>query len=224
MNYPITDFFKKMVITLSPDGFFVIVAGLILCGFFAAVITAIKVKNNGVSVFFAVVSAAASTVFSAIILLAEASFIAFSFYFAALTAETVVFTLIIRVIENKKGDYEEEKNLVKYIDGEIKKESATALERVKESEFSDQTPEIKKCTPQSSDEHVKETTQIDFTHVKNVIERLSHYDVNPTEKKRIEDLKDVLLYAENRKITLSEKEKINDGLSFLLKIMSKYGV
>jgi hypothetical protein len=66
--------------------------------------------------------------------------------------------------------------------------------------------------------------ETDFTHVKNVIERLSFYPLSPNDKKQIRELKENVFFAETDGVTDPLREKINEGLGNLLKIMSKHGV
>lgn len=64
----------------------------------------------------------------------------------------------------------------------------------------------------------------DFTHVKNVIERLSYFPLTPSDKKQVNELQVTIERAELGEDFPDLKNKVNDGLSSLLKIMSKYGV
>ncbi len=64
----------------------------------------------------------------------------------------------------------------------------------------------------------------DFTHVKNVIERLGYFPLTPSDKKQVNELQITIERAELGEEFPDLKNKINDGLSSLLKIMSKYGV
>ena len=66
---------------------------------------------------------------------------------------------------------------------------------------------------------------LNFSHVKSVLDRLEYFDLSPADKKNIESLKSAMYVAERQGFTDDNtKEKINDGLSGLLKIMSRYGV
>lgn len=69
-----------------------------------------------------------------------------------------------------------------------------------------------------------EKPEIDFSHVKSVLERLSCYELSPEDEKQISALKQALYKAENYGYGKNERIEINDGLSGLLKIMSRYGV
>ena len=74
-----------------------------------------------------------------------------------------------------------------------------------------------------NDERQKEYG-LDFSHVKNVLSRLDYFSLSPADKRQVKDLEVTLAQAERGEFTLSLKEKLNDGLGLLLKIMSKYGV
>ncbi len=66
--------------------------------------------------------------------------------------------------------------------------------------------------------------ELDFSHVKSVISRLSYYDLKDTDKRQVKELENALLCAERGKFDINVKSRINDGLGALLKIMSKYGI
>lgn len=61
-------------------------------------------------------------------------------------------------------------------------------------------------------------------HAASVIEKLSYYDLTPSDLKQVDELELVINQAEREGVTPANKERINDGLSELLKIMSKYAV
>ena len=115
--------------------------------------------------------------------------------------------LLIRVKTGRKKQVE----LARYIDDKIKSANS-----VKEEE-----PIVLKCQPTMQKPSKME---INFTHVRNVIERLNYYALSPFDRKQVNDLNCLLTEAERVGITQELKEKINDGLGVLLKIMSKYGV
>lgn len=66
--------------------------------------------------------------------------------------------------------------------------------------------------------------EVDFLHVKNVIERLKHYPLTLTEKKQTASLLALIDWVEKEGQGASRREEINEKLSELLKIMAKYGV
>lgn len=66
--------------------------------------------------------------------------------------------------------------------------------------------------------------ELDFSHVKNVLDRMEFYPLNQAEKKQVADLGALIYSAERGVVDEKTSEKINDALGALLKIMSKHGV
>lgn len=66
--------------------------------------------------------------------------------------------------------------------------------------------------------------ELDFTHVKNVIERLNYYNLNGAERRLVKDLRYAVSQAESGNVLPETQSEINDGLGAVLKIMAKYGV
>ena len=66
--------------------------------------------------------------------------------------------------------------------------------------------------------------ETDYSHVKNIIEKLSYYNLNGQEKKSVNDLKIQVARVENGDNSPLLKERISEGLGVLLKIMAKYNV
>lgn len=64
--------------------------------------------------------------------------------------------------------------------------------------------------------------QPNYSHVKNVLERLNYYNLTPQEKRQIENLKEDLTLAETG--NYNRQSNVNEGLGVLLKIMAKYKV
>ena len=81
---------------------------------------------------------------------------------------------------------------------------------------------IIKAEPQKT--ATNEKKEIDFSHVKRVLNKLEYYPLKEQDKKQAEQLENAIFTAEQNGITPDLKEKINDGLGALLKIMSKYAV
>lgn len=68
----------------------------------------------------------------------------------------------------------------------------------------------------------RRNSALDVSHVKNVIERLSYFPLSVSERKQINELSSLILIAERNGDSVA-KEKLNEKLSLLLKIMAKYG-
>jgi hypothetical protein len=65
---------------------------------------------------------------------------------------------------------------------------------------------------------------LDFSHVKNVMKRLDYFSLSPTDKRQVKELEITLKEVESGEDLPSLKERLNDGLGMLLRIMAKYGV
>ena len=79
--------------------------------------------------------------------------------------------------------------------------------------------EIIKPAPEQNEKQ----PEIDFSHVLGVIKRLEYYNLSQTDKRQVGELEKALLTAKQTGDYKNDKQKINDGLGMLLKIMSKYG-
>ncbi len=135
------------------------------------------------------------------------------FYVLFLIGEAILFSVPIFAVPVKRKDisYKEDKELIDFIDSEIQK----PFDDAKGKDFSD-FQEIGKKEGKD--------VELDFSHVKSVIERLGYYDLNREDKNEVRELSEYLFRAEKDGVSEELKPKINDGLSSLLKIMSKYGV
>lgn len=65
---------------------------------------------------------------------------------------------------------------------------------------------------------------LDFSHVKNVLQRLETAQLSYADRKQVRDLELLLYEAEHGEYDDSIKGRINEGLGNLLKIMAKHGV
>ena len=64
--------------------------------------------------------------------------------------------------------------------------------------------------------------ETDFSHVKNVMERLNYVDLTDEERVETENLKALVMEAEKGDMDDALKRKLNEGLAFVIKIMAKY--
>lgn len=111
---------------------------------------------------------------------------------------------------------DEQKEFVEFIDKEIKKEpEKPTLKPILDKIIVNQTPIREKSA---------EKSEIDFSHVGGILERLDYFPLSVSDKKQVTTLRANLMDAQNGKNDFETKRRINDGLSDLLKIMSKYGV
>lgn len=128
-----------------------------------------------------------------------------------LTLITFSFSFAFPVRKTVKTD--EPVKFVRYLDQKIKEEKELAQkERPLTEKLSLEKRESK--TPKA---------ELDFSHVRNVIARLNYFGLSTQDKKTVKDLEMSVLEAERGDDSTALKQKINDGLGALLKIMSKYG-
>ena len=66
--------------------------------------------------------------------------------------------------------------------------------------------------------------ELNFSHVKKIIERLDFFSLSPTDRRQVHELEVYLAEAQRQGLSEQLKYKINDGLGGLLKILSKYEV
>jgi hypothetical protein len=110
-------------------------------------------------------------------------------------------------------------SLARKIDEKVKVDAIEKSSLENQVDFSNEP--VKITTKPVTEESLPE---IDFSHVKNVIERLAYFPLTPFEKRQVKDLEVTVKRVEMGEDGLDLKNKINDGLGALLKIMSKHGV
>ena len=134
------------------------------------------------------------------------------------------------IVKDKKLKVEKShKKFIEFLDEKIKAESLDEKSEEQKVEIlpkevekkSNATIILEKIKPQ---EEKKTENTISFSHVKNVLEKVRCYNLSTADLKQVNDLKANVYMAENGGIDNNLKEKINDGLGALLKIMAKYGV
>ena len=147
----------------------------------------------------------------------------------------------ILVVRERKTLSNEHKNFIKMIDGEILKQEKSDSLKVdfserekdldlnffsseKQDDINSEKLKTYKCKQESLDKKEENKSELDFTHVKNVMEKMEYYKLSPTDKKQIKDLESAVYCAENGVFNQEIKNRINDGLGALLKIMAKHGV
>lgn len=134
------------------------------------------------------------------------------------------FTITLCLPVRKKRLKKEEKELASYLDKQLRFQNlSSTLRETEENEY-----KIIKERPIETVEvqpfHKKSLeVPIDYSHVKNVIERLNYFPLSVNDKRQVRDLEGFLVEAESGELSPILKSKINDGLGALLKIMSKYG-
>ncbi len=142
-------------------------------------------------------------------------------YFIVILIFSFIALLFCPLLLIKKDNYKEQKSLIKSIDenilGNLKEDNAQ-LKNDLSQETRQEILSVK--APKEKDESL----EVDFSHVKNIISRLDYFSLSGADKKAVSNLENTIILAEQKGATKELKEKVNDGLSALLKIMSKYGV
>ena len=167
----------------------------------------------------------------------------------ALLGFSMLFSAIVFSVRVKDTTNKEQREFVKFIDGCLrgrKGKDATQesvecdcvntplkLNAIPTKNFFDDEIEqdyafddlnFNSCTNGSQNQKKTNAKEVDFSHVKSVMDRLSSVALLPSDKKQIKELESVVRTAEATGVDGALKSKINDGLSALLKIMAKYGV
>jgi hypothetical protein len=120
-----------------------------------------------------------------------------------------------------KEKTKEPKELIKQIDREILGEEKAVFQNTNQVK----PRNIEKSLVVNKVEQPKDKSpELDYSHVKNILERLDYYSLNGSDKKTVNELENSLALAEKGDSSTENKTRINDGLGALLKIMSKYGV
>jgi hypothetical protein len=148
----------------------------------------------------------------------------------------VLYLIPVFFISGRSGTIkEEERQLISFIDGQIAKmgqeerANDNSVNRTINNNASMPIGQVQVLKAKQDDfapiSNVVNGVQVpDFTHVKSVMDRLEYFPLTPADKRQVKDLEVTINMAERGEPNPDLKNKINDGLGALLKIMSKYGV
>ena len=139
---------------------------------------------------------------------------------------TILFCIRVKSVDkrNKKKQKDSAKNFARMLDQSVSQNTPQDLSLDEEDL---EHINVEKNLNDGRKEKIidrRKVSEIDFSHVKNVMEKMNYYPLTPSEKKIITDLETSISIAENEGADTSLKSRINDGLGALLKIMSKYGI
>ncbi len=159
----------------------------------------------------------------------EVTIYPFIYAFILLSFGVLLFipTFLLSKKSNKIKVIPEQKKFIDFLDKKIELEKSSSSEKSFNmvEETISKPPlgavEILKAVEQKS---AKNKEEINFSHVKNIIQKLDSINLSNADIRQVKDLKTNVYLAENGGIDRELKEKINDGLGALLKIMAKYGV
>lgn len=115
---------------------------------------------------------------------------------------------------------EEQSSFVKFLDAKINADSGA-------EEQTENIETQRELSPErlvvKEEVQTKPQKEIDFSHVKNIISRLNYFGLSAADKRLLGDLEISVAEAEKGDCGRELKQKINEGLGALLKIMAKYG-
>lgn len=213
----IIDVSLKVSLYLGQDGIFILYASLIAVTFLVNLPLSLFVSGYSIKkrVWQPLVCLFFTITCFAICNLAEYG----NFIPLLISALTILSLIPIFTIKTKTFKVtEKQRDLVKFIDKEIK------LATDSQNSAPYQKALIREVDNKEKSRSSVTDFQLDFQHVKSVISRLDYFGLKECDKKQVKELENALHIAENGEFTHEVKSRINDGLSALLKIMSKYGV
>ena len=237
-------FLKRIFLIVRAETFLIIVASLVFAFWLTALFLA--VFKTGYSVkkrcaYFFVLIFACGALKTRAEIMSEADVSAFVFGVGAL-----MFLPLFFIAVKEKSDIDK-REFIRYIDKEIyksgDKRDVESIGRRGEAETFLKPPNDlleKTDTPDyferlngvsenenSSDEEkknaVKVKSDLDFTHVKNVIKRLDAVGLSLADRRQVKQLEFYIAQAEDGYPIKDLKPKINESLGILLKIMARHG-
>ena len=132
--------------------------------------------------------------------------------FSILSALVCVLAIPIKCVRGKSKKIDGSKEFIKFIDKKIAEQDQKSIANKLEIE----SP-IEKSQGETVD-------GLNLSHVKNILKRLDYFDLTQADRRQVRELETAVFQAEMHFDDLEIKEKLNDGLGALLKIMAKYGV
>lgn len=209
-------FIRSVNSVLGAGGIFLIACALIIFAFFLAIWVQKEFKKRLFSFLICAFSVlTAEYGFEKIS--GELGFLPFAVSLSAL----LTFVLILTA-KNSKKSTKEQRELARFLDGAVLN-SNNILPPVLPPQETRKTLSQMVCTPQSEKLESK-PCDLDFSHVKSVLKRMQYYPLTPADKRQVSDLDSAIIGAESIGLNDDAKNRINDGLGALLKIMSKYGI
>ncbi len=140
-------------------------------------------------------------------------------FYLSLFVTSALWLVAIVIPAKKLRVKDEERNLAKFIDEQVKAQiELPPVICQKQSDIKDGASENLVDVEEVS------RFELDFQHVKNVMQKLEYYPLSSADKKTVKELEDNIYKAQTIGFSEQIKAQINDGLGALLKIMSKYGV
>ena len=227
MTQVILDFIKKIPDTLSVQKAFVLFLVVVVSGFVLNLFLTIFVndyvrKNRLWFVFLGV----ATILFQTALCVYEKGMGIYPILLAG-----VCFLLFIPVFSpsgRRRKLKKEEMELARFLEQKIADANALPSQQKQtiqsQEDTESETPFLVDRLQTKPPIQLQKESPPDFTHVKNVLERLNYFPLTPNEKKQAKDLEITVKRIESGENTAELKNRVNDGLGALLKIMAKHGV
>ena len=146
-------------------------------------------------------------------------FSALLLFFGAVLFLPVYFIREKPIVTHKNSDARE---YVRRLEDRIKRATDFENSPFTNAEKQTEIPEVLKAEPQKPT--ATAINKPDFSHVKNVLQRLEPATLSYADRRQIHELELSLYEAENGDYSEETRRKINEGLGNLLKIMARHGV
>lgn len=221
-------FIGTVLCALSFNWFFALCAGAVFTGFIVCLFISIFKSGYGLkkrSWFFIFLVAFCALLKSRINITGERDFSPILLFSGLCLSVPLFFIRVKTKKQNLHTEQEENaarREFVRFLDEQIKSGAPPQTSDFTENKETSNTfrPEILKAEEQK--EQIFE--DLDFSHVKNVLQRLSPAMLSYADRRQIHELELALYEAENGGCSGEIKSKINEGLGNLLKIMARHGV
>lgn len=214
----------KFLSAVSAETLFWVSACLVAVGFTACFFLSVYKAYYGLKkrAWFSIVAAACCAALKArAYLIGGRDFSPLLFFLCAVLALPLYF---IRVkTPNDRAEDEKRRNFVRFLDESVSRERARVdFSSAQKKERDNFSAPVEKIVAEPEKNAAAE--ELDFSHVKSVLNRLEPADLSYADRRQIHELEIALYAAEGGDRSKETKVRINEGLGNLLKIMAKHGV
>lgn len=208
----------KFLSAVSAETLFLISVCVLAVGFTACLFMSVFKTDYGLKkrAWFLLIAAACCSVLKArSFIVGGKDFSPLLFFLCAVLALPLYFIRVKPRLDSSQD--EKRRNFVRQLDERIRGAGAEIKPRV--------FPERKETEQLvAKPEQNAAADELDFSHVKSVLQRLEPAELTYADRRQIHELELALYAAERGDGSKENKIKINEGLGNLLKIMAKHGV
>ena len=223
MDSEIFALLKSFSSSVGVDGAFCIGAALVLSAVVLNVVLCASIRGYGAlkRLWVIIFAVGINVIHLALTLLSGEGIVVFLLLlgFSAL----VLCTVFAFPVKGKKIT-KEHRDFIKKIDGAINDVEKIVEQPVIEKTNKPQPMESEDVVLSKPCDSQEKKHDLNYAHVKNILQRLEYYQLSPVDKKQVGQLETCMRIAEQTGTDGEVRQQINDGLGALLKIMSKYGV